>query len=328
MTNKSPYRGARLCIGRGWRVAPLLKGLKKKPPAGYQTCQLPAIAQLDAWEAAMPGRNYAVVGTPYLMLLDIDVRDEKRGLESLAELERQYGALPKTFTAQTPTGGIHKYLRGSHIFKNGFRPGLDCPHYVVAPWSIVDGKRYEVIDASPLAPAPKWLPEVLGMTDDDPDDVDQTPAIELDQLANIARAIFHLTHDARRSIEGQNGEFALLMTAADLKDMGISKYRAIELLNEHYNRAPFCDPTWLVGDGAVVDRLDIKVANAWRYLHKVQPGATTAEADFAGVQIDDMTATLRWWNEFDAQPAQVRKRATDDAYTFRRRLLPATWRRK
>jgi hypothetical protein len=113
------------------------------------------------------------------------------------------------------------------------------------------------------------------------DDADQDPAIELDQPRNIERAIYHLTHDARRSVQGRNGEFALLLVAGELKDIGISKSLAVDLLIEHYNVSPFCDPVWNVGDGPIADRLDVKVENAWRYLTQAQPGSASADADFA-----------------------------------------------
>lgn len=282
---KSPVAGALAAIKRGWRVAPLSRLLKVKPPKGYQQSPLASRARISAWEAELPGRNYAIIPGLNLTFIDVDVRDEKRGLDSLALLERQYGALPKTFTVRTPSGGLHYYFRGLHTFKLGFRPGLDCPQYVVAPFGVLaNGGRYEVIDSSPAAPMPNWLPEVVGIPSES-SDADQVPAIGLDQPANIKHAIYHLTHDARHSILGRNGEYALLMTAGELKDMGISKPLAIELLSTHYNVSPICDPLWNIGDGPIADRLDVKIENAWGYLHRTQPGAATAESDFADADI-------------------------------------------
>jgi len=280
MTLKTPYRGALAAIKRRWRVAPLPRHAKAAPPKGFPQIPRATAAQVAAWEAELPGRNYAIIPGIGLTFIDVDVRDDKGGRESLDLLELEYGALPKTFTVRTPSGGLHFYFRGLHTFKNGFRPGLDCPPYVVAPYSVTDTGRYEVIDPSPAAPMPNWLPEVVGLATEH-DDADQDPAIELDQPRNIERAIYHLTHDARRSVQGRNGEFALLLTAGELKDMGISKSLAVDLLIEHYNVPPFCDPVWNVGDGPIADRLDVKVENAWRYLTQAQPGSASADADFA-----------------------------------------------
>jgi hypothetical protein len=59
------------------------------------------------------------------------------------------------------------------------------------------------------------------------------------------------------------------------------------LINELYNKEPFCSPPWNIGDGPIADRLDVKVENAWQYLTQTQPGSNTAEADF-GDDIPDI----------------------------------------
>jgi hypothetical protein len=305
---KPPYTGALAAIKRGWRVAPLPRGLKAAPPFGFPSIPLATPAQIKAWEAELPGRNYAIIPGIDLTFIDMDVRDEKRGRESLDLLQLEYGQLPPTFTVRTTSGGLHYYFRGPHTLKNGFRPGLDCPPYVVAPWSMFEGKRYEVIDPRPAAPMPNWLPEVVGIATDY-DDAEQTPAVELDQPQNIKRAIWHLTQDARRSIQGRGGEYALLLTAGELKDMGISKWKAIELLEQYYNKEPFCSPPWNIGDGPIADRLDVKVENAWQYLTQTQPGSASAEADFGAdpaIIESDIDQTLE---VFLANPGNTRAQA-------------------
>jgi hypothetical protein len=308
---KTPYRGALAAIKRRWRVAPLPRRAKAAPPKGFPQIPLATPEQVAKWEAELPGRNYAIIPGIGLTFIDVDVRDEKGGLQSLDTLELEYGKLPKTFTVRTPSGGLHYYFRGLHTFKNGFRPGLDCPPYVVAPFSVTDTGRYEVIDPSPAAPMPNWLPEVVGLATEH-DDADQDPAIELDHPNNIKRAIYHLTHDARRSVQGRNGEFALLLTAGELKDMGISKPQAIQLLDTFYNVEPFCDPVWNVGDGPIADRLDVKVENAWRYLNQSQPGSASPEVDFSDEALPtdaELAALAAEWKERDRK-SRLRRSVT------------------
>src|ERR1019366_6858694 len=100
-TVKPPYVGALAAIKRGWRVAPLPRGLKAAPPDGYPGIALATPAQIKAWEAELPGRNYAIVPGIDLTFIDVDVRDGKRGRESLDLLQLEYGQLPKTFTVRT-----------------------------------------------------------------------------------------------------------------------------------------------------------------------------------------------------------------------------------
>src|SRR5262245_61941983 len=45
-----------------------------------------------------------------LVVLDIDVKDGKRGPAHLAELQKAHGALPETRVIQTPTNGLHYYF--------------------------------------------------------------------------------------------------------------------------------------------------------------------------------------------------------------------------
>jgi Bifunctional DNA primase/polymerase, N-terminal len=320
---KTPYGGALRCLNRGWRVAPLPVGKKFAPPDGYLDAPLVGVAKLKQWEANRPGRNYAVI--PGLSLTMLDVDPKSGGPASLDLLEVEYGTLPPTFTVRTPSGGTHYYFRGLHTFKLKFRPGLDAPQYVVAPWSVVDGKRYDVIDGRALAPIPNWLPEVIG-SPDPTDDAEQVSEIELDQSAAIERAIWYLTHDARPSIQGQGGEFALLLAFGNLKDFGISKHTAIELIDQHYNVEPRCSPLWLLGDGPIADRLDVKAENAWRYLTKTRPGSASAQADFADDPVSDAdvarAAELAAVND-DGLTPQARQRKARREY--RRRKHSERW---
>jgi hypothetical protein len=288
-------KNALACARRGWYVSPLPPGKKFEPLAGYNDTPTTASidpAQIVRWfNSHGQTRNWALIPGPSgLLLLDVDNKPEKNGLESLAALTDEYGPLPPTFTVRTPSGGRHYYLRGHHVFKLNFGksrglPGLDCPQYVVAPGGTFEGGRYTVLHNLPVADVPNWLPLVIGEKSDAPD-VEQEPATELDTPCNVQHAIYYLTHDAPPSIaySKEGGNNTLLMVAVWLKDHGISNYAAKLLLAEHYNvdaakpgepYHPFCDPLWDADElGKVVD-------NAWTYLRQTQPGADTPEVAFA-----------------------------------------------
>jgi hypothetical protein len=158
----------------------------------------------------------------------------------------------------------------------------------------------ELGDVPEPADLPLWLADLAGRIPNKPHDTDQTPAVDLDTDEQVKWAIHYLTHDAKASIEGRNGEYALLMTAGVLKDLGISEDKSIELLAEFYNvpppqqgepMHPYCDPLWGLGDGPVADRLDIKVHNAWLYLRQNRPGELTPEAVWGDGEADDTDPT-------------------------------------
>jgi len=73
------------------------------------------------------------------VVLDVDVKDGKPGIQSLEELQKKNEPLPKTLTSQTPSGGFHYIFKiGNQKIKTkiGFLPGLDFiaeGSYIVAP---------------------------------------------------------------------------------------------------------------------------------------------------------------------------------------------------
>ena len=97
-----------------------------------------------------------------IVVLDVD-GDE--GSDALYLLENDHGALPRTASVQTPSGGAHYYFKhpGGEI-RNSVRqlgPGLDIRAdggYVIAPPSVgPNGLRYEPDERAPLAELPEWL---------------------------------------------------------------------------------------------------------------------------------------------------------------------------
>jgi putative DNA primase/helicase len=96
-------------------------------------------------------------------VLDIDVKNGKRGFDTLAKLEAEHGPLPATWTIQTPSGGEHRWFKGilgSGTDKLGEGLDIKCNGYVLLPPSAVDGKPYrEALDSvvHGYAAAPAWL---------------------------------------------------------------------------------------------------------------------------------------------------------------------------
>jgi KaiC/GvpD/RAD55 family RecA-like ATPase len=130
--------------------------------------------QLKSWWSAHPDWNIAVACGPLSGVMVVDV-DGDRGAETLANLQRQHGPLPRTWRSRTG--------KGEHIWFR-YPDGLDVTNargqlkgtgidirgdggYVVAPGSIhQSGATYEWQDdchpdLTPLAEPPEWFLELL-----------------------------------------------------------------------------------------------------------------------------------------------------------------------
>ena len=133
-------------------------------------------AQIAEWWGGGSTYNVAIATGNGLVVLDVDTaRDAgKFGDETLADLERQYGPLPETWTCLTGGGGVHYYFQCDDpalTVAAGFAPGLDYRAnggYVVAPPSThpTTGRAYEWEASStptsvPLAPLPDWLHRLM-----------------------------------------------------------------------------------------------------------------------------------------------------------------------
>ncbi len=124
-----------------------------------------------------------------IFVLDVDVKNNAGGAESLLELEREFGELPHTVEALTWSGGRHIFFRYPETgvgCKTGVRPGIDVRGdggYVIAPASVIEGRSYEWEvsrhpDETMIAEAPEWLLKLLE---------DNQPVVDLsDKGAKIA----------------------------------------------------------------------------------------------------------------------------------------------
>ena len=101
----------------------------------------------------------------FIVDADVDAAKGKEGLRVLEKLQKQHGALPATYTVQTPRGGRHFYYRmpdtktipsGTDVLGDGVDVRGDGG-YVVAPPSTVSGRTYKILNATEPAEPPAWL---------------------------------------------------------------------------------------------------------------------------------------------------------------------------
>ncbi len=156
----------------GWRVIPIRPGSRVPALSAWQREGSTDEQRIRHWWGSAPDHGVGIVTGPEsgIWVLDVDVKDGKRGDESLAELVDGYGPLPDTYEVITGTGGRHLYFRwpASAEIRNEqsgrFGDGLDVRGrggYVVAPPSIHDrthrAYEVEVSAADEVADAPEWL---------------------------------------------------------------------------------------------------------------------------------------------------------------------------
>lgn len=241
------------------------------------------------------------ISTTGLLVLDVDNKGQKRGSDTLAELDVIYG-LPQTYTVETPTGGYHLYFKPKAAVRNSackIGPGLDVRGdggYVLGPGSTIDGRAYQALNDLPIAEAPEWLEDMAGKPVEK-----QQPGqvIEfLDTKPALDRAKAYLDN-APPAIEGQGGDALTFRVAAKVKDFGVSELACLELMHEHWNER--CSPMWNW------EELAVKVANAYAY-GKKPVGTESAQADFDAVEIPMEKRPKLYVKEF----GEIKPRLKDD----------------
>ncbi len=165
-------------LRRGWSVIPMRRR-DKRPAIHWQDFQTerPTEHEVREWFGRWPEDNVGIVTGAVSGLVVLDVDPRHGGDDSVRELEREHGPLPRTAEAMTGGGGRHIYFShpgGSVRNRVGIAPGVDLRGdggCVVAPPSVhPSGKCYHWVEGRrpvqvPLAPLPHWLLKVLSAAD-------------------------------------------------------------------------------------------------------------------------------------------------------------------
>lgn len=231
----SMYHRAMAWAEKGWLVIPVNATTKRPLIEGWQNAASLNPEQIRDWWAfeptAMPG---IVPGLSGCFVLDVDVKGDKKGMESLAAIEAATGFEAWEVPQQTTrSGGLHLFFKGYGRTTGGtLGDGLDTRGgnhdgslgYVVA-WS--EEPPCAAVDAFP---APEALTKRLA-TQNVRDDEPQVAKVELDLDANVQRAIAYLVGtptpgDGERNI-------SLFKTVCTLKDLGVSLLKSFDLIESH-----------------------------------------------------------------------------------------------
>lgn len=134
----------------GAKVIPLAPGSKRPLTKHGLKDATDDPEQIKAWWAKYPTANIGIrTGRESgIVVLDVDVKNGAKGMESLAKLEEEYGPFP-TLWATTPTGGRHYFFLAPDCRvpnRTNLLPGIDVrgdDGYIVVSPSEVDGNSYD-----------------------------------------------------------------------------------------------------------------------------------------------------------------------------------------
>lgn len=168
-----------------------------------------------------------------LVVIDEDNKGDKKGADTILQLEFEGHDLPATATQHTPTGGKHHIYSCERPLKQGANvlgDGLDIRSrggYILGAGSTIDGREYGIDDRA-VIDAPTWLVERLGVaTVREKKDVDVS---KIDQGRALQRARKYL-EDAPIAEEGRRNDTAFKV-ACKIKDHGVDEATCLELVTE------------------------------------------------------------------------------------------------
>lgn len=206
--------------------------------------------RVRAWWAARPQSNIGLAtgGISALWVLDVDMHDSKRGLQSLHDLQTSHGELPPTRVAFTPSGGLHYYfawdeLRPVRGRTSKLAVDLDTRGrggYVVAPGSVLEGGEYAWVEQRPVACAPDWL---MQMVVDAPARPPSPGPVMRPSTTDEARAQVALARLARWRLEDYEAWVEVGMSLMALGNAGLSLWDGWSRGSQKYKLGE-CERKW------------------------------------------------------------------------------------
>jgi P4 family phage/plasmid primase-like protien len=277
-------------------------------PHGFKDASLDP-EQHRAWAEQFPDANIAyATGAPSgrLLVIDVDVKNNKSGARSYIALEKELGPLPETRTVLTPSGGFHKLYRlpeGVKIqSKVGFRDGIDlrcAGAYCLAPSSSINGASYDWVDPSvPIALAPEKM---------------------LDELAKQGSTRRKRKSRKNENVATGNRNHAVMLYAFSMLNSGLDYDRLEEQLLDYNDTC--CSPPLPESEVSTIAANVIKShqENIGNSLHTTDLGNAQRMYELFGSKLRYVSETKQW---LEKQESGVWKRV-DELYVLflARRIL-------
>ena len=249
-------------------------------------------------EKELAGGNYGIALGPDDLVLDVDPRNFKPGVNSLAELVKVVGPLSATFVVKTGGGGLHIFLKkpaGFHV-KGKLKdyPGIDirtAGGQVVGAGSVHEsGGVYAVAAGSPdhVMTAPDKL---LALCKKDAPNLDTKAGTPNYQTDEGSRALFVSYLKTEAPTSGSYG------VACKGRDLGLPPQMTLDLMVEHWGPRRVTPRT--------PDELKVRVAHAYTYAKGAVGNAHPAAAGFTPVEVPEKEPEIAWDTNENGKPRKT-----------------------
>lgn len=159
-------------VSLGFSVIPLKPGSKLPLVKAWQRLASSELETITHWSRQWPDANIGVAtgDVSSVAVIDLDVKDDRNGIDTIARLAKAGKVLPPCPTVVTPSGGRHLYFRMASGLKNvvgvtgagrGLGSGVDFRArggFVVAPPSVLPNGAYRWL-IPPMTPNFPRLPD-------------------------------------------------------------------------------------------------------------------------------------------------------------------------
>lgn len=198
-----------------------------------------------------------------LVVVDLDMGEGKNGFDSIKLLGEQGYSLPKTYTQTTANKGAHLFYNTDEVIKSStskIGAGIDIKSganaYVVCSGSTI-GSKFYTDNGEAISPLPEEFKNLCGRATEKKEKVIEKELIGDTPEPNIEFGKKYLLESAPIAIQHQGGDQTTLQVAMRLRDEGITRQDALDLMLKHWNDR--CEPPW------DIEELGTKIANAYNY---------------------------------------------------------------
>jgi hypothetical protein len=242
MSNQGILEAAQRLARRGRPVFPCCPQTKQpRTRRGFLDATTDPVV-IGAWFSKDPDSMIGMpAGAPSgLVVLDVD---GDAGYESLRELEKKHGALPRTSSVKTPGGGSHYHFRRPRLevpcSVSKIAPAIDIRgdggYVIVPPSRTADGRAYVVDEECAPAEMPPWLLKAAVIASDAPRQA-TTPSEWVSIVRDGVRG-----PDPRNGVASEGRNDALARLCGHLLRHYLDPELVLEmalLLNQHRFRPP------------------------------------------------------------------------------------------